>query len=179
MGSQIHISDIRDIVVGAAEPVYLQVLGAIAAGKNHVIENKIPELVNDICDVDMIMSKNNWTDYYGLEFEQAMLIITQKIQGKYERRENIVAIGTNSNLGAAQARLKLARENSYKTVQLFVDATYEQCLIQNEKRRAKGERALGEDRFVKIHNTLIGSKKTFFRLRDTALVDYWAIYKNQ
>lgn len=172
MTKQINIEKIDYL----SKPLYVLTVGGMAVGKSFVVSRFIKTI--PVMDVDDIMKQLKYVDYSRAHFSKAMKLIAEKIKTAMDNKESIIAMGTSSDLSFSIDKLFNAKMNGYTTVLLFIDASYEQAVRQNEERKEKGERAVAAEKGYRIRQTNTGSANTYAILKDTNLVDFCVHYVN-
>lgn len=179
---RIPISSFDYLVDHSVMPIYLVVCGGIAVGKSHLVQRYLNRYW--IADVDDYMGKNGFTDYTrdGVQFREAMRQIDEDIQKNKQAQIDMVSTGTGGNYEFLRYRLEEARSHGYETglIHIRVDDPL-QAREQNQERRLRGERALGDHELDLIEVSIRASDESVDRLlkEDRDLLGYFCSHRNQ
>ncbi|MFA5489223.1 MAG: zeta toxin family protein [Candidimonas sp.] len=171
------VGNFKDIISMANKhPTYVMVAGGIAVGKTHVISKFLPL---PLMDIDEVMEELSYTDYAGDQFKHALSVVSERINELMKNKISFIAMGTASRIEPAISRLNNAKNLGYKTALLYISASLEQAIRQNEKRKNNGQRYVREDEIYLIEQTIVGAKNTVDIIKDDKnLIDLFCHYNN-
>ena len=154
----IEMSELQTLIDSSKKPIFILVAGSVGSGKSFIVQKKLPHI--DVIDPDAFTVELGGGVYDAKNVAKSIKMVNKAVADRLNNKQSFVQQGTSANLQASINKLKVAKENGFVTVLLYVDAPVEQAIASVKKRVASGGHGETIDA-KKVENTSAGAKLTF------------------
>lgn len=156
----ISMSELNLLIKKNLKPLYILVAGGVGSGKSFIVDKNLDV---DVVDPDKFTVELGDGFYDEKNVAKSMALVKKAVKDKLNGKQTFLQQGTSANLQSTMNKLKVAKENGFTTVLLYVDTPVEQAFAQIEKRVSTGGHGKTID-IKKVEKTSAGAKLTFATL---------------
>ena len=166
------LSTIKSLV--KTEKVFIMMIGGAASGKNYIAHKHFSEL--KLVDIDQYTKELSGGDFeLARKFvAKGNAMVRKELEKSFKSGQSVVNVATGSGANAVIKKLKMAKENDFKTVLILIDVNIPTVLKRQALRAKSGTQGLIPD--WKIEKTNKEAKMNFNDIAKES--DYSLIIKN-